>query len=157
MARQKQTARTTLHADRVRQALQLRMAGLDFFAIGQRMGVVKSQAWKLVDEGLRQARAEAVEVASELRDMELARLDRLWTALWQEAIGRPAKGQPGDADYQPATDADPAAVDRLLKISAQRCKLLGIDAPERLELTGAGGGPLAVTEVEIVRLPDNGR
>jgi AraC-like DNA-binding protein len=41
---------------------------------------------------------------------------------------------------------DVAAIDRLVKLDDRRAKILGLDAPQRGELSGPGGGPL---EVEV--------
>lgn len=106
-------------------ALELRRAGLGFEAIGAQLGIKKSQAHRLVVSGLAEARAQVAASADELRSEELSRLDGMLTGLWPRA----RKGEV-------------AAVDRVLKISERRAKLLGLDAPERKQLEGAGGGPM---------------
>ena len=56
----------------------------------------------------------AQEAADEVRALELARLDALLAALW------PQQGEP-------------AVVDRVLRIMERRAKLLGLDAPTRVD------------------------
>lgn len=106
-------------------ALELRRAGLGFEAIGAQLGIKKSQAHRLVVSGLAEARAQVAASADELRSEELSRLDGMLMGLWPRA----RKGEV-------------AAVDRVLKISERRAKLLGLDAPERKQLEGPGGGPV---------------
>src|SRR5699024_2045667 len=56
--------------------------------------------------------------ADEMRTVELSRLDRLQRAVWGKAV----KG-------------DLQAVDRALKIIDRRSKLLGLDAPQQVQIT----------------------
>ena len=64
-------------------------------------------------------REYATEPATQLRDMEVARLDRLLMGHWTKAIG-------GDVN----------ATRTVLSIMDRRAKLLGLDAPQRIDLTG---------------------
>ena len=73
------------------------------------------------------------EEAEEVRCIELQRLDGLWKVAHDKAL----KG-------------DLPAIDRCLRIQERRAKLLGLDAPQRAEITGLQ------TEVTIY-VPDNGR
>lgn len=41
-----------------------------------------------------------------------------------------------------ARDGSPVWLEGIIKCIEKRCKLLGIDAPDRTEITGAGGGPI---------------
>ena len=61
----------------------------------------------------------AVEPATQLRDMEVARLDRLLAAHWGKA-----------------TKGDVNATRMVLTIMDRRAKLLGLDAPQKLDVTG---------------------
>lgn len=42
-------------------------------------------------------------------------------------------------------------VDRILRIGERRAKILGLDSPDRLELTGRDGGPIEMTGGEAAR------
>jgi hypothetical protein len=56
------------------------------------------------------------EAASDLREMELRRLDDLFLSI-----------------YKKARDGDYAAIDRCLKIMERRAKIAGLDAPEKTQ------------------------
>ena len=76
-----------------------------------------------------------MEEPDEMRLLELSRLDRIQIEI-----------------YRNATQGQLGAVDRYLKIAERRAKLMGIDAAERVEHAGIGGGPIQVREV-IIRGP----
>jgi hypothetical protein len=128
MTRQRNTPGAIKRADLQAQALELRRMGKGFEEIAQLIGVGKSQAHRYVVAGLAAARAQIVASADELKAEEISRLDGMLTALWPKA----RKGEV-------------AAVDRVLKIGERRAKLLGIEAPVRIETTGKDGAPIAVT------------
>jgi len=117
------TARTLL----VEQAVALRVAGLTFDAIADRLGVVTSTAWKLVDTGVRWTKKDIGEDITRLRALEAQRLDELWRVAFVQAIGNKAAGIP----------ASLRAMDRCLRISERRSRLLGLDV--QAEPAGAAG------------------
>ena len=95
--------------------LEARMRGATFREIAKQLGVPRST----VHRDYRQAIARWVTpLAEEARDLELARLDRLQDSRWQKAL-----------------DGDDAAMDRVLKIMAQRRALLGLDEPAKIDIT----------------------
>lgn len=118
-------------AQRRRQAIALRLAGADLQTIADRLGY-SSRAAVCVD--LRRAHdialAETIHDAEELRHLEVARLDRLQAAVWPAALA-----------------GDVRAADSALRIIDRRCRLLGLDAPARVELLTMGA-----IEAEIARL-----
>ncbi|MFE3196785.1 hypothetical protein [Embleya sp. NPDC059237] len=83
-----------------------------------------------VSTALAERRVELDAATDDLRQMMYERLERLFFVVYRVAV----------------TQQDFAAVDRAAKIIAQTCRLLGLDAPARTEVTGADGGPLAVTQ-----------
>lgn len=96
--------------DRKLQALELRKAGVSFQAIADALGYRSaSGAFAAVKAALN---ATLREPASELRELELARLDALLLPFWRRAQG-----------------GDDKAVDRCLRIMERRARLLGLDAP----------------------------
>lgn len=109
-------------------ALQLRRSGHTLIEIAQRIGVGKSQVHRLVNKALAQSREQVAASADELLLLELARLDGML-----------------EKSYPMAADGDVRACDTVLKIIARRCRLLGLDAPVRIEATGQGGGPIATS------------
>ncbi|KWW97367.1 hypothetical protein LI90_4339 (plasmid) [Carbonactinospora thermoautotrophica] len=120
--------------EKERRALQMRRAGLTLDDIARELGYThRSSARKAVQRALKRTLQED---ADELRALEADRLDRLQAAIWSKAMA-----------------GDLQAVDRVLRISERRARLLGLDLPARLEHTGPGGSPLVV-EILPDLLPD---
>lgn len=103
-------------------ALELRRMGKGYVEIGAALGIGKSQAHRLVQAGLEDARAQVEGSASELKAEEVSRLDAMLAGLWPEA----RKGHLG-------------AIDRVLRIMERRSKLLGLDAPTKHAATDPTG------------------
>lgn len=124
------------------QVLALRRAGMPFSQIAAKVGISKSSAHQLVQEGMEDARRQIATSVDELRAEELSRLD-----------GMLAKAYPS------AAKGDLQAIDRVLKIGERRAKLLGLDAPTRTALQGGGDdAPPIVSEARVTfYMPDNGR
>lgn len=118
-------------AQRRRQAIALRLAGADLQTIADRLGYA-GRAAVCVD--LRRAHDVALADASHdletWRALELARLDRLQAAVWADALAGNVR-----------------AVDAAVRIIDRRCRLLGLDAPQRHEVITMGA-----IEAEIGRL-----
>lgn len=125
----KNSPRRVAAAERRTKALELRKAGLTFAQIGKALGGCSEQrAHKLVTDELRRLNAKRSEVAAEVLRLELERLDALLFSVWTKAKAGNSR-----------------AVAAALAIMARRAKLLGLDAPEKKELTGGGGGALRFT------------
>lgn len=147
-------------AERDAQMARRRAQGASYRTIAAEFGVSVSTAHEAVQRALNAARAEAGEQA---RQMELARLDsyieRMEQVLAKEHIvishGHVVMRQTGwernpdgtlamDADGNPVPTREPvpddapvmAAVDRLLRLSESRRKLLGLDAAQKMDVSG---------------------
>ena len=97
---------------------ELRKAGNSCQEIAAELGLkAKSRAYELVMEGLADLEALSKESAEELRRVELERLDAMTLSLWEER-------------------SNPRVTDSLLRISERRARLLGMDAPQKLEHSG---------------------
>lgn len=84
------------------------------------------QAYRDVAAILAQTRARVGEIADQVRDLELQRLDELLTRLWPLTQKRAEDGGP-----------DVKAIDRILHIMEQRGRLVpGLEAPQRFEPEG---------------------
>jgi hypothetical protein len=103
------------------QALELRKAGYSYRAIGERLGISHVQAYTDVNAELARLTELRKDSTEELRELELERLDVLLKGL--EPMAR--VGNPG-------------AVNSYLRVMERRAKLLGLDAPERKDITSAG-------------------
>jgi oligoendopeptidase F len=99
------------------QAVELRVAGASLDAIAAKLGYTSaSAAYRAIETAL-QRTIQAP--ADSLRELELRRLDVLMLAIWNKA-------RKGDLD----------AVDRAIRIIDRRAKLLGLDAPQRVDIAG---------------------
>ncbi|WP_075723248.1 sigma factor-like helix-turn-helix DNA-binding protein [Corynebacterium stationis] len=97
---------------RKKEALQLRLEGMTYAEIAERMGKSLSTVHGYVTDSLAEVTKE---YAQQLRDLEAARLDALQHAVWERAI-----------------DGDLSAMDRVIKIMDRRARLLGLDAPQQV-------------------------
>lgn len=104
-------------------ALRLRQKGYSYRQISEALGIVPSAAYRMVSAGLAEIRAECKEEATELREIEIAKLDAAEKEAWKRMRG--------------ADDADAAKLLNTIKaISESRRKLTGLDAPVKIEQTG---------------------
>lgn len=109
------TAQRAEQRARAATALRMRTEGASFATIADELGyATPNSACKSVQSLLRRVEHEA---ADEARALEGARLDALHNAVWPAALA-----------------GDLPSVDRVLKISERRSKLLGLDAPQRVDL-----------------------
>lgn len=126
--------------DVARQALDLRLRGMSYPEIGKTIGYTTEGARKAVKRGLEEARTESAETALEVREQEAARLDRILVTL-ERLLER--------AEASDDVDNALAVQDRLLKVQERRARLLGLDL-QRVEVTGANGGPIAIASIQRV-------
>jgi len=123
-------------ADRQVRALQLRIAGLSYRAIAREMDISVATAHGDVMDALAELAEQQQANAEQLRALELERLDTL--ALAASRILRVA-----------TNTMQLAAIDRLIRISESRRKLLGLDLQSPLIVEQ----PYVLTEPErIARL-----
>lgn len=101
-------------AARTATALELRVAGLTIDQIAERLGVSHAQAHADVSSALAKAAERTKDKAEELRELGVARCEAIVARLM------------GHAD-------NPKAAAVILKAEDRRAKLLGLDAPKKLE------------------------
>lgn len=107
-------------ADRRKRAIALRIAGLDWQAVADQAGYAsRGAAYNAVNAALKANLEEQNANAEELRQLTVARYDRLQAAFWPKAL----KG-------------DPKAAEVVLKCLAGRAKIEGVDAPAKVEHSG---------------------
>lgn len=110
-------ARLADQAERRARALRLRREGWTYAAIGRVLGVSLQAASKLVQKELRRIPKEE---ADQARAMELSRLDKYLSRL-----------------SGPLRSADPdvalKALDRAIRISERRARMLGLDVPVKAD------------------------
>ncbi len=162
--------RTKFQIERDRQDIaDWYLQGLTQAAIAERVNSDPERGYTLTQQTISNdiRRIQKLWMASSLRDFdemkaqELAKIDRLEREYWRgwerscqdaetmrqegdaggvEKVVRTAKGQAGNPQFL-------AGVERCIE---RRCKILGIDAPTKMEHSGAGGKPIN-TNVIIVR------
>jgi predicted transcriptional regulator len=128
--RGKQAADSVLAREREKVAIELRKSGATYEAIGDQLGVSAQAAHQHVQRALKRIIDETNETADEVRTIELQRLDRALQAIWRRVL-----------------QGDVHAIDRSIRIMERRAKLLGLDAPTKVE---AEVGPV---QIEVVRVP----
>lgn len=127
-------------------AVEMRGRGHTYAEVAKALGMSHaSAARKAVERALVATVAEPCE---QLRRLELAKLDTMAVAAWEVLDAQHPLVSAGRVmawDGEPLTDPMPvlAAVDRLLRISERRCRLLGLDAPVQLD-----GGVLSIAEID---------
>lgn len=142
---------TTIERDA--ECTRLRSRGLSYRAIANELGIDVHSA----HEGVQRCLAETLtEAATELRQIELERLDTLYAAATAVLEREHITVNNGKVIYQgdtPLADDAPvlAAIDRLLKISESRRKLLGLDSPEKVSLSGGVTYELVGVDVDQLR------
>ena len=115
-----------------RRAWELRIAGLTQQQIGAKLGLSQS----IVSRMLARARADATEathtVAATATTEQVARLDRMLTALWEKV-----------------RNGNERAIESALRIEERRAKLLGLDAAVRKEVDITTAGKAVRFDVTI--------
>ena len=111
MDKNRPTPQTPKLADRRVRALELRKMGWTYQSIGKAMGVSTTQARRDVRRVLEERIKHDQDHVAEQRQLELERVEMVLTSLAQKV-----------------RDGDTAAIDRWLKASDIRRRLLGLDA-----------------------------
>ena len=121
LGRNSPTAQRRIEAkERALKALELRKKGMRYEQIAQQLGYSnRGNAHKAVMKELELLAKECREEAAQVRDLELQRLDDLFLAAWK-AIA----------------DGSESAIDRALRVSESRRKLMGLDAAQKVDVNG---------------------
>jgi hypothetical protein len=121
--------------EQLQKALNLRLSGATYKQIGIELGISEPAAFKLVTREIARQAQEVREDANQVKEMEMQRLDQL-TLLNAKNFTDPAKQGP--------------AIDRALRIMERRCKLLGIDAAQKVEVSDADVENLVLSVMPIL-------
>lgn len=140
--------RSVSKQEKVQTAFDLRKAGMSYRQIVDVMGrdgikVSTGQVHGYVMERLVELAERTMEDASAVMQLELTRLDDQHRAAYRLAM---------DNDQDPAVRL--RAINTLVRVAERRSRLLGLDAPVRAELTGAGGAPVSV-RAELAAMGDD--
>lgn len=141
-------------AERRVKAFELRKVGYSYRQIGRALGVSGKTAHADVQAVLAELAEQRIERAAEYVTMELERLDQLTLAAARVlqathpfiSGGKVVSRFTSDGVPIGLTDDGPRlqAIDRLLRISESRRKLLGLDAPTKIAATNPDGTAPAV-------------
>jgi transposase len=122
------------------EAVRLRVRGYSYQMIADAIGVSKKQAFDDVKANLAASAKERNGDTEEARELELLRLDNAITRvtkILESEVGFSVEGMsPEDLAelVQDASDLVLKAADRLVKLSSERSKLLGLYAAEKRDL-----------------------
>jgi hypothetical protein len=124
-------AQQTLVAERRAKVIQMKIAGIDNETIARTVGL-KNPADVSQDVTRAFQRAKAIEgqEIDALKAIELARYDRAQAALWPKVL----KG-------------DLRAIDTFIRLSARRCRVLGLDAIQELKVL-----TMDLLDAELIKL-----
>ena len=120
--------------ERKREAVQLRKEGLTLAEIGRRLGVSAVMVHKYIKSELEAIRAETHETAIMEREIALLRLESI--------IG---------ISYKKAKEGDWKAASLMLKAMERQAKLLGLDAPTKLEPIKPKPEPMTPEKLNEIR------
>jgi hypothetical protein len=146
MAKGQSPALSPETAERYRQVVQMRAAGLTFDRIAQELGYAsRSGAKEAYDAALNSWGREAVD---NLRVLEGERVDELW----RRTFARLLEADRNQAEVNEFLNIVMTAV----RISKRRSELFGLDAPRQLEVSGLEGGAIRtdVGDLLITRLAE---
>lgn len=127
--------------------LRLRIQHRPYAEIAAELGISASTARTDYQRGLEAYVAEQRASAATARERELAKLDALELEAWKVLTARHLSVSNGqvvtveqaDGSVEQLLDDGPvlAAMDRLLKVATRRARLLGLDAPVKVEVSDA--------------------
>lgn len=127
-----------------KRAFDLRLQGKNYRQIAAALGVSVKTAFTYVDGLWSELEADTHQTAEKVRAMELLQLDEL-ESVWMpialsdnldvHKIIDSKQGEPIKISME-AYEAGLKAVDRVLKIKERRAKLLGLEAPQKVEHSG---------------------
>lgn len=120
------------------QALQLRAHGHNLRAIARALGCSLSTAHKLVNDAAAEERKGISSAKADLVELELLRCDT-----YLQALAKKVQAQ------------DVRAIEAALKVSKRRSELLGLDAPQKAELSGPDGGPVTLNIQPVKAMNDD--
>jgi DNA-binding CsgD family transcriptional regulator len=124
-AAQVATLVTSAEAKLEREAVEMRLRGLMYREIAERLGITYETAVRTISRVMRREAAQDQDTdpnsVEAVRQMELGRLDRLWSVWFPRALGNPEEG----------LEPNMAAATYCLKVMKRRAEYLGLDREEK--------------------------
>jgi hypothetical protein len=133
MALSSETPSEIVRADLQRQALDLRVAGMTFEAIGRALGMSPLRASTLISEKLREVNRESGETAEQMRDIVALRLDNALSRIAIHAFPRGHEEIVGDDGKRQRVPKAPNLpyVETYLSIIDRQVKLFGLSSADQ--------------------------
>lgn len=143
-----QIGRREMKAQRMVEALKLRQKGHTYLQIARDLGFSQSLAEQYIKEALKRLSEEQAEVTEHYRALEISRLDDLYAKAYEVLEAQHYLVSAGNLVYRDGEellDDTPVlrAIDRLLRISERRARLLNLDLQSDDD-TLRGGPPTLV-------------
>lgn len=139
---------TTKRRARCNEALERVIAGATYREVARAMEIDASTVCRYVHDALAELRERRLDLADKILDRELRKLDqpeRLALLQLDRELRRAADDPDGDLDHARIE----SLTRTLLSVQARRAKLLGLDSPERQEITHR-----STTEDDLASLSD---
>ena len=133
------------------EAVALRVRGKSYQQIAEALSISKGQAFADVKASLLASAEQRGRDIEDSRELELQRLDNAIdrvTDILEKKLGFSVKGEDVEELSELLAGENELvlkACDRLVKLSSERSKLLGLYAPVKQELSGNDGGPIQVS------------
>lgn len=147
--RESQTSsRKIIALQRQQQALQMRLRGMTYQAIGDALGYTKKAAELSIKKAMQAYRDDIRQDTETLRTKSLARIEALRKQYWPQVFNEEQAPAPGKRRGKKPVDHK--AADFLLKLEIREAQLLGLDVqPARLFGTGGGDNTAASHSVNL--------
>lgn len=97
--------------------LKLRKMGYDAQRISDELDISLDRVNNIIKSALKKLSQDMKDAAEGIRSLELSRLDEMQAAIWNDCM-----------------DGKLTAIDRVLKIMERRSKLVGLDAPDQVNV-----------------------
>lgn len=140
MGQSKNSPRMCRARVRALEAFRLRMEGKHYWEIGQLLHMTEDGARRAVKRAMDDTRERLQETVQEHVELDLARIEaairELWPLIEMDTSAMPILARVG------ARETQLKAMAQLEKLLARKAKLLGLDAPDRLEVAGKDGEPM---------------
>lgn len=109
-----------------RRAYDLRKRAIPFDEIAEILGRSEADCRRAVNERLRRLEQDEVQDASLAKRLMLEQIDAMIAAITVPATGRDIDGNPAPVVLE--------AIDRMVKLFDRKAKLLGLDAPQKVDI-----------------------
>ena len=113
------------HERKLAEAVKMRVMGRTYFEIAEKLGVERKDAARMVNRVMRDSVEIDDEAVAEQRQLELERLDKMWSVWFPRATREEEIGEDGKPIM--ASGPNMAAANLCLRLAKRRAELLGLD------------------------------